>query len=128
MKSGQSYFDVAVLFLRIPVGARLVYGTIDNIVSWDRMLEFRDFLSAHNFPIPLVSAVVSVYAQFVCGIAIAVGFKIRYAATLMAVNFILAIIGVHSGDDFTLLFAPMIILCIAIFLMLAGGGKWAIKD
>ena len=81
---------IGIVVLRLFVGLRLVYGVIDNVVSWERMLEFRDFLSKVGFPLPLVSAMVSVYAQLVAGILFIIGWKVRYAALLMIVNFVVA--------------------------------------
>ena len=34
--------------IRLAVGFHLIYGTQDNVFSWERMLEFRDFLEAFN--------------------------------------------------------------------------------
>ena len=62
--------DVGILLLRLFIGLRLIYGVADNILSWDHMLAFRDFLAANQFPVPLFSAVLSVYAQLICGILI----------------------------------------------------------
>ena len=55
---------VGILLLRIFIGCRLIYGVIDNIFSWERMIEFSNFLEANNFPSPIISAVTSVYVQF----------------------------------------------------------------
>src|SRR5690606_40296827 len=99
-KSSSRLFDVAMLFLRIPVGFHLIYGVVDNVVSWERMLEFRDFLHGHNFPLPLACAVVSVYAQLLCGIMYMLGIRIRLAAAILIFNFMVALIGVHIGDAY----------------------------
>lgn len=56
--------DYGSVFLRIIIGWRLIEGTYDNVLSWDRMLEFRDFLALHGVPFPLLAANISVYAVF----------------------------------------------------------------
>lgn len=61
----EKWKDYADLPIRLSVGFHLIYGTIDNVVSWERMLEFRDFLEAHGMMMPLVAAIVSVYAQLI---------------------------------------------------------------
>lgn len=76
-----------MLLARLFVGIRLAYGVIDNVLSWEHMLAFREFLASFHFPMPLVCAVVSVYAQLIASLMILVGWKIRYAALLMIVNF-----------------------------------------
>lgn len=55
------------LFIRLLFGFHLIYGTQDNVFSYERILEFKDFLKARGGPFPLVAAHVSVYAQFIAG-------------------------------------------------------------
>ncbi len=62
--------DVGVLLLRLFIGVWLIYGVQDNILHWNRMLEFEKFLNTFNFPFPLVCAVVSIYAQAVAAVMI----------------------------------------------------------
>lgn len=81
--------------LRIFIDSRLLYGVIDNVLSWERMIEFSTFLQNNKFPVPNISAVVSVYIQFICAIFILIGFKIRFASFLLSINFIVALIFVH---------------------------------
>src|SRR5688572_12911807 len=73
------------VFIRLMAGFHLIYGVQDNILNWDRMLEFRNFLDMHHFPLPLLSAIISVYAQLVCGILFMLGFYTRVAAAVMIV-------------------------------------------
>jgi len=48
------------LFVRLVVGARLIWGTQDNVFSWERMKEFAAFLQQHGVPYPTAGAVLSV--------------------------------------------------------------------
>jgi putative oxidoreductase len=82
--------EVGILLLRLFISLRLLYGVVDNITSWDRMMEFSGFLQSQNFPIPTICAMLSVYAQLVCGILILLGYKTRMASAIMTVNFIVA--------------------------------------
>lgn len=86
---------IGIFLLRIFVGLRLLYGVIDNIISWEKMMEFSGFLELNGFPFPTISAVLSVYAQFICGILILTGFKIRFASLIMVFNFLIALLFVH---------------------------------
>jgi putative oxidoreductase len=65
--------DIGVLLLRLFTGIRLLYGVLDNVVSWSHMLKFRDFLQQFQFPFPLLSAILSVYCQLLAGILFIVG-------------------------------------------------------
>src|SRR5687767_10131561 len=91
---------IGLLLARLFVGIRLTYGVIDNVLSWEHMLAFRDFLASFLFPFPLVCAVVSVYAQLIASLMIIVGWKIRYAAVVMIVNFLIALVVIHRDDSF----------------------------
>lgn len=86
---------IGILLLRIFIGGRLLYGVIDNVVSWERMVEFSIFLEANHFPIPIISAVTSVYVQFFGAISILLGFRLRLASFLLVINFLVALIFVH---------------------------------
>ncbi len=92
---------LGIFILRLFVGLRLIYGVVDNIYSWEHMTEFSNFLGSHHFPFPQVNAVLSVYAQFICGLCILLGYKTRLASFLMVINFLIAILFVHMaiGDS-----------------------------
>ncbi len=103
MKLTMSTFDVffaskkhiGILLLRMFIGIRLIYGVMDNIVNWHHMIEFSNFLENHGFPIPLYSAILSVYAQFLSGLMLLFGYKTRVAAFIMSINFMVALLLVH---------------------------------
>ena len=112
--------DFAEVFIRLILGFHLIYGTQDNIFSWDRMLEFSEFLTNFGFPIPLVSAVVSVYAQFICGIFFILGYQVRFAAVIMIGNFIIALLMVHTGDTYPGAFPAIMMLAGSFYLLFNG--------
>ncbi len=119
--------DIGLLMLRIFIGLRLIYGVIDNIISWEKMLEFSGFLKINGFPMPTFSAVLSVYAQFLCAILILVGYKTRLAAAILAFNFIVAMVMVHLKDSIEVMTPALAMLFISITLMFTGAGRWAIE-
>ena len=116
------YKEYGPVFIRLMIGFHLIYGTQDNIFSYARMEEFAAFLSAHNVPLPLFAAFVSAYAQFICGILFIVGALTRYAALVMIINFIVAILLVHTGDPYPAKFPALMMLAASCFLFLHGPG------
>ena len=123
----QRFAGAGHVVLRLFIGAVLVYGTQDNVFSHARMLEFRDFLMKQGFSYPLASAYLSAYAQFICGCLILVGAAVRPAALIMIVNFIVALLMVHTKTPFTVNIAPMAMLVGAIFLLFEGAGPFSVE-
>lgn len=119
--------SLGLLLLRLFIGLRLVYGVIDNIISWARMKEFEAFLAQFNFPFPLLSANVSVYLQAICGIGILIGYQVRIASMLMVLNFGIALF-VHfkMGDTIEGMTPALALLFGCLCLFFTGAGRYAI--
>lgn len=115
------------IFIRLIIGFHLVYGTQDNVFSWERMIEFSEFLANFGFPLPLVSAIVSVYAQFICGIMFILGYQVRIAALVMVFNFAVAIIMVHLGDSYPGTFPAIMMLAGSLYLLFNGSKVLSIE-
>ena len=122
------YKEYGVIFIRLIIGFHLIYGTQDNIFSYARMEEFASFLSVRGVPFPLFSAFLSAYAQFLCGILFIVGAATRYAAVVMIVNFIAALIIAHIGDTYPNMFPALMMLAAASFFLLHGPGKLSVDS
>ena len=119
--------DIGILLLRGFVGIRLIYGVIDNVMSWQHMLAFRDFLAQFNFPFPLASACISVYCQLIAGVFMILGFNIRFAAILMIINFLIAIAVVHRDHSFEIMTPALSLLFISILFLFQGAGRYAVS-
>ena len=89
------YKDYAAIFIRLIIGSFLVWGTQDNVFSYAHMEEFAEFLRERSVPFPLFAAFLSAYAQFICGILFILGAATRYAAVVMIINFIAALVIAH---------------------------------
>ena len=122
------YRDIGVLLLRLFIGARLIYGVLDNIVSWTHMLKFRDFLQLYQFPAPLIAAIVSVYAQLIAGILFMLGWKIRYASLLTIFNFLVALLFVHRRDSVEEMTPALAILFSSLLFLFQGAGIYSIDN
>lgn len=118
--------ELGILLFRVFLGFVLVYGTVDNVLSHARMLEFRDFLAQNGFPYPLACAYLSVYAQIVCGALLLVGAFTRYAALLMIINFLVALGMVHVGLPFSANIAPLAMLFGSLLFLFHGGGIYSV--
>lgn len=118
--------ELAPLLLRLFVAFVLIYGTLDNVLHQERMLEFRAFLEQHRFPQPLSAAYLSVYAQFLCGILLLAGWQTRLAAAVVVINFIVALGMVHVGLPFNANIAPLAMLVGGVFFVLYGAPAYSL--
>jgi putative oxidoreductase len=116
--------DVALLALRLFLGAFLIYGVWDNIVSAERMTEFVGFLSGLNCPLPELAAPVSVWAQFAVGVLLIPGLLTRWAGIILAINFIVAVALIApTGASFRDLYPPAILIFIGALFTTQGAGR-----
>jgi putative oxidoreductase len=118
--------DWGIFLLRLFIGFRLVYGVLDNILSWEHLLRFRDFLQQFHFPFPLISAITSVYIQLLAGLMLIIGWGTRYAALLVIINFLIALIMVHRNQSIEAMTPALAILFSAILFLFAGAGRISI--
>jgi len=120
--------DFGAVFIRAFAATFLVYMSQDNVFSASRMDEFERFLQQFRFPMPAVAARVSVYAQFGCAICFAVGAFVRPAAALMIVNFLAALLMVHTRLPFREALDPAAMLASALFLFVHGAGPLSLDE
>jgi uncharacterized membrane protein YphA (DoxX/SURF4 family) len=114
--------DIALLLLRLALGFRLVFGALDTIASWEAMVEFGEYLAGLGFPVPLISAVVSAWAQFLAGLAWMAGYQVRVFSVLMIGNFVVAILFVHvAGGSSYVEAAPAVHMLVFSFVLLLTG-------
>ena len=120
--------EYGVIFIRLVVGWMLIWGTQDNVFSREQMLEFERFLAARGTPLPLLSAHLSVYTQFICGVLVILGAGVRLAAVPLIINFAAAILIAHVGDTWRGTFPALVMLASALFFLFHGAGKLSIDD
>ena len=116
----------APLFIRAFAGVFLIYMAQDNVFGWERMLEFERFLRQFGFPVPLVSAHVSAWAQFLAGLCFLLGAFTRPAAAAMVFNFVVALVMVHVHLPFREALDPSAMLASALFLLFNGPGPLSV--
>lgn len=118
--------DVTWLLLRVLTGVFLVHGTWDNIASAERMHEFVQFLEKYAFPMPELMAPLSVWVQFLAGLALATGLLTRAAGILIAVNFVVAVVMVHWALDFRGWWPAIVLVFIGLHAAARGSGSYGI--
>ena len=118
--------DLASFLLRVLLGARLVWGTQDNVFSWERMEEFAGFLAANGLPWPMppiLGAVLSAWVQFAGGILLILGAFTRWASAILVLNFIAALLIAHRSDTFEGMFPALVMLFGGLYFLAHGAGR-----
>lgn len=132
MKKLNQFFEsrkaYGVIFLRVIVGWRLIAGVWHYATHSKPMSEVETFFSTLNLPAPLLSAYLSVYAQFICAILFIIGLWFRPAAIVMIINFTVAIIAAHLNDGIEKSFAAWAMLAASWLFLFNGAEKISIDN
>lgn len=118
--------DLALLAARLVVGAFLIWGVWDNVLSAERMAEFAGFLRAHGFVMPQVMAPLSVYAQLAVGLCFVLGLATRWAGIVCAVNFIVALVMVDLALGVRGAFPATALVLFGMMFATIGAGRYAL--
>ena len=117
--------DAALLLARLVIGVFLLWGVWDNIASGERMAEFAGFLKASGFPSPDLMAPLSVYAQFLCGLAFILGLGTRWAGLVCAINFAVAVAMVDAKLGIRGAFPATCLLLFGLLFATIGAGRYS---
>lgn len=120
--------DYGSVLLRILIGAYLIYMQHDNVFNNKNMIDVEGYFRENKIPIPVVSAYLSVFAQFFCGVLIMLGAFVRYASAVLVFNFIIAFIAVDFYKTYPLNFPAQIMLSSSLLFLFQGAGKLSIDD
>lgn len=128
LSGAQGGGDFALLLLRLFVGLFLVWGVWDNITESARMAEFVEFLRKFKFPSPELLAPLSVYVQFVVGLAFVLGLFTRWAGVLCIVNFVVAIAMVDRFGGMRAVFPSGCLVFLGLYLATYGAGRFSLDS
>lgn len=126
LSGAQGMGDFALLLLRLFVGLFLVWGVWDNITDSARMAEFIEFLHKFNFASPELLAPLSVYVQFLVGLAFVFGLFTRWAGILCVINFLVAIAMVDRFGGMRAVFPSGCLVLIGLYLATYGAGRFSV--
>jgi putative oxidoreductase len=115
--------NATLLAFRIYVGSFLVWGVWDNLFSSARMDDFINFVRQMNIFLPELMAPLSVYVQFLCGIAFTMGLLTRWAGILCAINFIVAVVMVDAQGGIRASFPAAMLVLFGLFMATHGAGR-----
>lgn len=126
LSTAQRFGDFALLLMRVFVGLFLIWGVWDNLTDPARMREFVEFLRKFHFASPEILARVSVYTQFLVGVAFILGLFTRWAGILCAINFVVAIVMVDRFGGMRGVFPAGCLVVIGLYLATHGAGRFSL--
>ena len=112
--------DVGLLILRVSFGLLMAGHGLGKVQDL--------FAGKTGFPDPLgigsvPSLVLAAFGEFVCALAVAVGFKTRWAAIPVVITMLVAAFIFHAGDGWAKQEFPLLYACGFLALVFTGGGK-----
>lgn len=110
---------------------RIVVGVIFVMHGWQKLsMGFQNvagFLASLHIPLPTLAAVVLTVVELLGGIALILGLLVRYVASLLAIDMLVALILVHVKNGFFTQHGgvefPFLLLAATVNLILAGAGS-----
>jgi putative oxidoreductase len=121
--------DLALLLLRLALGAILLYHGLPKIMNYGATVG--GFQSMH-VPAPTLSAIYAIVAEVIGGILILLGIAVDLAGILVAIEMLGAIALVHWGNGFDFTKGgwehPFSVLVMALAVALAGPGDYSVGN
>jgi len=115
--------DLALLVLRVAAAGMMLphgFAKVQKIVAGN--MRFPDPLGIGDAP----SLILAAFAEFVCAIAVLVGFKTRWSSIPLAVTMLVAAFVHHGGDAWDKKELPLLYAAAFIALALLDGGRYAV--
>ena len=115
--------DFGLLFLRLTAGAMMMghgFGKVSDLIAGK---------TAFPDPIgigPVPSLALAAFAEFLCALAVVVGFKTRWSAFPVVVTMLVAAFVIHAGDPWDKKEFPLLYAAAFLTLVFTGGGRYAI--
>ncbi|MFW6078382.1 MAG: DoxX family protein [Gemmatimonadota bacterium] len=119
-----------IAILRIAVGVVFLAHGIQKAVLWG-VAGGVPFFREAGIPLAQVAAPLVTVVEVLAGLALLLGYRARFAAALLAVVALTALVTVHLPHGFFLPNGVEFVLVLAaanVALALAGPGAWAIED
>ena len=127
MNSGSGLQSCGLAALRIVVGVIfLMHGGQKLFMGFHNVA---GFLASLGIPLPTLAAIVLTAVEFIGGIALILGLCTRYAAALLSIDMLVALITYHVKNGFFMpngVEYPMLLLVANINLILAGAGAMGV--
>lgn len=115
--------DFGLLILRLSAGLMMTghgFGKVSDLIAGKTA--FPDPLGIG----PVPSLALAAFAEFLCALAVVVGFKTRWSAVPLVVTMLVAALVFHAGDPWDKKEFPLLYASVFLTLAFTGGGKYSL--
>lgn len=119
------FIDAALLLLRVAAAIMIMTH------GWPKIANFSSYLNQFADPLglgPAVSLQLTIFAEFFCGILLAIGLVTRVALIPLIIAMATVVLVVHGADPFGDKELPLLYLVTFIFLFITGPGKYSLDN
>lgn len=112
--------DFAALILRLLVGGLFIYHGYSKITAFNDMYAtFPDLIGIGG----KLSYILVVFAEFFCGILVALGFLTRFSIIPIIITMVVAFFIAHKTDAFNVKELAFVYLLLSFIILILGSGK-----
>lgn len=126
-KKLESISEYGFLFPRLAFGFHLLYYSWSSVTSFDASGD-ANWLASMGVPFPTLSAWAYLLTEFLGGIALIIGYKVRIFSIPLIVTFLVAYFMVHINDPYSDAYPALQMLAMSFFFLLSGSGKPSVDD
>lgn len=120
----KTYFDLAILILRIYLGMVLIWMSSKYLFDSTSMESLESFLEGMDWPVPKLFAYTSQLIELIGGAMLVLGFRV--AAWLLVAVLMSAVIFAHGFRIFEDAALPMHFAAMSLVIALTGCGKYSL--
>lgn len=115
--------DLASLMLRIIFGGLFIYHGYTKLLSFNEILtQFPDLIGIGS----KTSFVLVIFAEFVCGFLVTIGFLTRLTVIPIFITMMVAFFIAHAEDPFKVKELAFVYLLLSIVIFVLGSGKYSL--
>jgi putative oxidoreductase len=118
----------ATIFIRLAFGFHLIQYSYEDVFNLTAGSSNKEWLGGMGVPLPYLMGWVYILTEFIGGIAIIIGFKTKWFALPLIINFIVALLLVHLGKSYKESFEAIHMLAVSLFFLFNGSGKLSIDN
>ncbi|CAN5208140.1 DoxX family protein [soil metagenome] len=115
--------DLFILLLRLVFGGMFIYFGYGKLVGFNEMLPmFGDIIGIGAKP----SLILVVFAEFFCGIFVALGLLTRLSVIPIFITMIVAFFIAHAEDPFAMKHAAFVYMLLSVVIFVGGSGRYSV--